>query len=73
VTIIQRDPDGTAVEVRLGQDRHLSVESLQKDFRVSDGSVVVVPESRRITWEQVIAILSGIKLMVDLYDAFTDN
>ncbi len=71
VSVIQRNEDGTAVEVRLGQDSHLSVESLQNDLRISDGSVVVVPQSRRITWEQVIAILSGVKLIKDLVDDFS--
>ena len=70
VNVILNTEELGPIEVRLGQhDRILPDEEAMK-MPVEDGAVVVVPKSRRIDWEKLITILTGVKLVLDLVDRF---
>ena len=67
VNVLQGSEGYQPVEVRLGTNDEFSLEGLEDSLRVSDGDVIVVPRSHRITWEQVISILTGVKLIKDVF------
>src|SRR5690606_35792409 len=72
VSLLPQEDGYRPVQVKLGVHDEFSPDELSDSFRVGDGDVVVVPKSNRITWEKVIAVLTGVKLIIDIVDALAD-
>lgn len=70
VSVMQSTERLDPLRVRLGEHDELRPEEIASNLALEDGTVVVVPKSRRITWEKVITVLTGVKLILDLVDRF---
>ena len=69
VNILQ---SGERLELNLGRYDQLDVDKLQEEaVELRDGGVVVVPKSNRIRWQDVVTVLTGIKLIKELLDDFS--
>lgn len=53
-------------EVPLGKYDRLRPDEIDENVKLEDGDVIVVPKSDRITWQDIVAFLTGVKLIKDL-------